>query len=65
MSEIIFPNKSEILALQEQLIERFGGIYGLRDENGLESAIAAAENRFYYETEDITKLAATYAYHLS
>jgi death-on-curing protein len=30
--------------------------------NGAESA---AENRFNYETEDLAKLAATYAYHLS
>lgn len=28
-------------------------------------AIKAAENRYYYETEDLAKLAATYAYHLS
>ncbi len=31
----------------------------------MESAVNAAENRFYYETEEVAKLAATYAYHLS
>lgn len=62
---IVFPQKSEILQLQIELIEKFGGIHGLRDEGGFESALAAAENRFYYETEDLAKLAATYAYHLS
>lgn len=65
MAEIFFPEKSEILALQSELIEKFGGIHGLRDENGFESALAAAENRYYYETDDLAKLAATYAYHLS
>jgi death-on-curing protein len=40
-------------------------IHGIRDEGGFESALSAAENRYYYETEDLAKLAATYAYHLS
>ena len=31
----------------------------------MESAVNAAENRFHYETEDVAKLGATYAYHLS
>lgn len=65
MDEIIFPQKSEILQLQAELIERFGGIHGIRDEGGFESALSAAENRFYYETDNLAKLAATYAYHLS
>lgn len=65
MTEINFPQQSEILKLQEELIERFGGIHGLRDAGGFESALTAAENRFNYETEDLAKLAATYAYHLS
>lgn len=65
MAEIIFPQKSEVLELQAELIEKFGGIHGIRDKGAFESALAAAENRFYYETEDISKLAATYAYHLS
>ena len=37
----------------------------MRDAGGLESALKAAENRFNYETEDLVKLAATFAYHLS
>lgn len=65
MADIIFPQTSEILELQAELIEKFGGIHGLRDEGGFESALAAAENRFYYETEDLAKLAATYAFHIS
>lgn len=60
-----FVDKSSVLIIHYKLIERYGGIHGLRDEGALESAINAAENRFNYETEDLAKLAATYAFHLS
>lgn len=60
-----FVDKTSVLIIQRKLIERDGGIHGLRDEGLLESAIKAAENRYNYETEDLAKLAATYAYHLS
>ena len=60
-----FVDKFSILIIQQKLIDRYGGIHGLRDDGALESAVKAAENRFYYETEDAAKLAATYAYHLS
>ncbi len=60
-----FVDISSVLVIQEKLIERYGGIHGLRDAGALESAIKAAENRFNYESEDLAKLAATYAYHLS
>lgn len=60
-----FVDKTSVLIIQRKLIDRYGGIHGLRDESSLESAINAAENRFNYETDDLAKLAATYAYHLS
>lgn len=60
-----FVDKFSVLIIQQKSIERFGGIHGLRDEGALESAVNAAKNRFYYETKDAAKLAATYAYHLS
>jgi death-on-curing protein len=37
----------------------------LRDEGALESAMASAKNRAYYENADIAICAATYAYHLT
>lgn len=58
MTEIIFPEKSEILALQSELIEKFGGIHGLRDSGAFESALMAAENRYYYEDAQLSVLAA-------
>ena len=60
-----FIDKTSVLIIQRKLIDRYGGIHGVRDEGAMESAIKAAENRYNYETDDIAKLAATYAYHLS
>lgn len=59
-----FLNKSDILLLQALLIDEFGGIHGIRDDGGLESALNAAENRAHYENADLATCAATYAYHL-
>jgi death-on-curing protein len=61
----LFPRKQEVLDIHARLIDEFGGSYGLRDEGSLESALAAAENREYYESTDLATCAATYAYHLS
>ncbi|HEX8888504.1 MAG TPA: type II toxin-antitoxin system death-on-curing family toxin [Pyrinomonadaceae bacterium] len=61
----LFPRKQEVLDIHAQLIEAFGGSHGLRDEGALESSLAAAENREYYENADLGTCAATYAYHLS
>ena len=46
---MIFPGKSAAIEIQSRLIERYGGIHGLRDEGSLQSALNAAENRAYYE----------------
>jgi death-on-curing protein len=60
-----FPDKLDVLAVHTRLIEETGGSTGMRDEGLLESALAAAENRFNYENADLVKCAATYAYHLT
>lgn len=61
---MIFIDKDLVLRIQFRLIESSGGAHGLRDEGGLESALNAAQNRFYYENADLQTCAATYAYHL-
>ena len=61
----VFPQKQEVLEIQEKLINSFGGIHGVRDEHALESALAAVENRLYYEHINLATCAATYAYHLT
>jgi len=60
-----FPEKLDVLTVHATLIAETGGTGGLRDEALLESALAAAENRYHYEAADGVRCAATYAYHLT
>jgi death-on-curing protein len=60
-----FPDKLDVLTVHARLIAETGGSSGLRDDRLLESALAAATNRHYYEGADIVACAATYAYHLT
>lgn len=60
-----FPDKLDVLTIHARLIAETGGSVGLRDEGMLESALAAAENRYKYEDADPVACAATYAYHLT
>ena len=62
---MFFLCKQEVIFIHQELIKQFGGIHGLRDEGALESALAAAEHRAYYENVSLTACAATYAWHLS
>ena len=60
-----FPDKLDVLTIHARLIEETGGSSGLRDQGSLESALAAAENRYNYEDADLIACAATYAFHLT
>ena len=52
-------------AIQFDLVRAFGGMQGLRDEHGLESALSRARQRANYEpTSDLASLAAAYGYGL-
>jgi death on curing protein len=62
---MLFLRKREVRDIHAQAIEMFGGSHGLRDEGALESALAAVENRAYYENARLATCAATYAYHLT
>jgi len=62
---MIFLRRQELIEIHKKLIKEFGGTHGLRDDAALESAMAAAENRAYYEDADISVCAATYAYHIT
>lgn len=48
--------------IHDELIERFGGSYGIRDKNLLESALARPQHLFTYEQPSIFELAAAYGY---
>ncbi len=60
-----FPDKLDVLTIHARLIEETGGSGGLSDQGSLESALAAAENRYNYEKADLITCAATYAFHLT
>jgi len=60
-----FLSREIIDAIHEEQINTYGGLRGVRDENGLESAIAAAQNVHHYGEGDIFAVAAAYAYNLA
>ena len=60
-----FLRKKDILLFHNRSIERFGGVHGVTNDPGLDSALIAAENRFHYEQADVAACAAAYAYHLT
>jgi len=53
-------------ALHFQQLKRFGGLYGIRDEGAIESALARARNQWEYaEERDLAALAAAYGFGLT
>jgi death on curing protein len=60
-----FLTREIVDAIHEDQIHAFGGLHGVRDENALESAIAAAQNVYHYGGGDLCEIAAAYAYHLA
>src|SRR5256885_12594174 len=62
---MLFPRKDEVIEVHDKLIERFGGLPGIRDEGLLDSALLAAAHRQHYEGADLAACAATYAFHLT
>lgn len=50
-----FLSLDEVIAIQERLIERFGGSPGLRDKGLLESAVYRPQTGYY---EDLAQMAA-------
>ncbi len=61
MSEPIWMDSVDALAIHEKMIAQHGGSAGLRDRGLLESALAKPLHRYYYETAAIPELAASYA----
>jgi len=45
IGDMLFPRKDEVLKIHREMIERFGGMPGLRDEGLLESALTAPDRR--------------------
>ena len=65
MSQPEFLSWEIVTALHQRSLERWGGADGIRDRAGLESALGAAENAFFYGGGDLHQIAAAYAFHLA
>jgi death-on-curing protein len=64
--EPVFLSLDEVLEMHEQQIDRYGGSPGLRDVDGLESALATPQATFGGEFlhASIPAMAAAYLFHL-
>ena len=65
MTEPVFITRERVDALHHRSLEEHGGQDGLRNEHGLESALAQPMNLFFYGQGDLFDLAAAYAYHIA
>lgn len=61
MKEPVWIPVEVILAIQEELLARFGGLSGLRDEGLLDSALNRPRQVFHYGSPTLFDLAAEYA----
>jgi death-on-curing protein len=62
MREPFWLTREIVIAIQGELLARFGGLGGLRDEGLLESALARPVQLFPYGTPSTFQLAASYAH---
>lgn len=61
MSEPFWLNRTTVLAIQGELLARFGGLDGIRDEGLLDSALNRPLQLFHYGDPGVFDLAASYA----
>jgi death-on-curing protein len=61
MTEPFWVEREDCLAMHEKLLERFGGLKGIRDEGLLESALNKPRHLFSYGKPTIFEMAASYA----
>ncbi len=61
MNEPNWLGHEVLIAIQGELLNRFGGLTGIRDEGLLDSAINKPKNLFTYGKPTIFELAASYA----
>jgi death-on-curing protein len=65
VNEPLFITRERVDVLHQRSLEEHGGQDGIRNEHGLESALAQPMNVFAYGQGDLFDLAAAYAYHLA
>ena len=65
MSEPDFLRLEEVLYLHEQSLYLFGGLEGIGNHGLIESALASAQNEYWYGKGDLFAISAAYAYHIA
>ena len=65
MKEPVFISREMVNGLHQRSLDEHVGLNGIRNENGLESALAQPRNVFFYGHGDLFDLAAAYAFHLA
>lgn len=60
--EPIWIERDVALAVHDRQLAEHGGMAGVRDDAGLESALARPVNKWHYGEDDTAALAAAYAY---
>ena len=61
MNEPNWVDRQVLIAIQNELLNRFGGLAGIRDEGLLDSAINKPKNLIAYGQPTVFELAASYA----
>lgn len=61
-SEAVWLDSKLAHAIHDRQLAEHGGGSGLRDQGALESALARAVNQWSYGEDDLTRLAAAYAF---
>lgn len=62
MKEPLWLTAEVVLSVQKQLLARFGGLEGLRDEGLLDSALNRPQQLFSYGNPSVFEMAAVYAH---
>jgi death-on-curing protein len=60
LTQPVWVNPAAVLRFHEESILEFGGTPGVRDQGGIESALARPQNLFAYGQPDLCDLAAAY-----
>ncbi len=65
MSEPTFLTLDQVLVIHARSLNEHGGTEGVRDLGLIESALASAQNTYFYANGDLFDVAASYAFHLA
>ena len=65
MSDWVWISRDVILAIHDEQLAEHGGLSGVREPGGIESALAQPLNLVAYRSPDVSALAAAYAFGLS